>query len=96
MKPFWVFSRASHSSAITVQEMKWGRMTTDWVTFLNILLPTSDRAMAMKMDTAMEVTMNRAFRKMVLKVTRKNASEPKNAWKFFRPTHSLPHSPWVG
>ena len=76
--------------------MKCGRMTMDCVAFLKSRPLTSERAMAMRMDTAMEEMMNRAFRKMVLKVTWKNALEPKNALKFIRPINSLPQSPSVG
>src|SRR5699024_1539643 len=93
--PFCVFSSASHSSAITVHEMKWGRITMDCVTFLNSLLPTSESAIAINMENIMVTTIKSAFKKIVLNVTLKNASEPKNASKFFRPTHSLPHRPFV-
>ena len=83
IKPFWVFKSASQSRAITVQEIKWGRMTIDWVTFLKYRFPISDRAMAIRIEVMVLDAINRTFKKKVLNVTRKKASEPKNALKLY-------------
>ena len=84
------------SSATTVQEMKWGRMMTLWLTFLKYLFLISDRAMAIRMATKLVARMNRVFRSRVLTVTRTKSWEPKKKRKLSRKTNSDPKIPLAG